>query len=756
MKVDPSKGILAWVRLRDDVPAQRPTLGPLVALLGGAPVVLVGEPDMAPIDGDQFLPYERIFRMAGPESVPVRVLVYGQAYAVVERAANQTSADAARAWLSSRSGVRDLRWGNGPSRRDESKVVVQVPVWMLLPVSGASKLLVGGRVDPGPHGFAGLAIADADVVTFTGLHGQVEMKVKHQSGERSWAEDSVVATVQITDGGGAQPGTAGDAAGSAAEVPAEHDAPPAAKTPEPVEPADPMARAISAADAVVHRPPVSADVVPARVDGRFIEAVLLGLVQVDRRDDGWAWLAGEVRLDDAVVLRAARTLGMRWGSDRDRLVALGLLTERAFGVGGVTVEHLRLVRQLTDAAAAQKLSRDWGGLRGLVALVRYGGLGSDLEVRILLELLAGANRAKDRVGLDDLVEAWARWEYWLLPGITSDKLTRFLQVWSLGPDPMRVVEPDVGVALAYLVDAGGRPKFDGFVMPEDLGVSPAVQLAAIVQALREVAGWGHGVVELRPIVDDVASSPEDPAASGAVLFDGGAVLSDVEAVSAHFDLRITGDQGAWRDWLSAVVQPRKLARLGERAWWLGPGEPPRNAVEVLGYDEVLWVYRADARGLPVLDDGVVMPGLGLSPAVGLVATVQALRVVAGWGASRVRLWPVFDDAVRSPRDVAAARALLSTVEVVSANLGVPIGADDRAWWVPARRPPNTALFAVVGEDRASSVFDVGIAAANLSGSNPADDIEDPNQSGFVGFNNGGSLTKSSGGAVVVSIGAGRH
>ena len=149
-------------------------------------------------------------------------------------------------------------------------------------------------------------------------------------------------------------------------------------------------------------------------------------------------------------------------------------------------------------------------------------------------------------------------------------------------------------------------------------------------------------------------------------------------------------------------------------------------------------------------DGVVMPGLGLSPAVGLVATVQALRVAAGWGASRVRLWPVFDDAVRSPRDVAAARALLSTVEVVSANLGVLVGADDRAWWVPARRPPNTALFTVVGQDQASSVFDVGIAAANLSRSNPADDFEDPNQSGFVGFNNGGSLTKSSGGAVVVS------
>ena len=212
------------------------------------------------------------------------------------------------------------------------------------------------------------------------------------------------------------------------------------------------APALHDADAVLQGPPVLRD-----VDERFIEAVLLGLVPADvKRDNGWAWLAREVRLDDAVVSWAARTLGMRRDSDRDVLVGLGLVAERAFGVDGVTVQHLSLVKQLVDVAAGQELSRDWGGLRGLVARVRGGGLGSDLEVRILLELLAGANRAKDRAGLAELEVAWAQWEHWLLPAITSDKLFPLRdRVWALGLDAALeglwpVVEPDVGVALAYL------------------------------------------------------------------------------------------------------------------------------------------------------------------------------------------------------------------------------------------------------------------------------------------------------------------
>ena len=759
MKVDPDKAIFAWVRLREDVPERRPTLSPLVAALGGAPVVLVGEPEMAPIDGDLFLKFERIFTDAGPEATPVRVLVYGQAYAVVERAANQTSEDAARAWLDRRPAVTDLRWGKGPSPRDASRVVVQVPVWMLLPVSGASLHLIGGHVDAGPDGVAGLAIADSDAVEVDDHDGRVEVMVADSSGGQSWAEEAVVAKVrqQIAQGGGAKPTGADDATGTADLLPAAHEAPPSGRTQEPPRPGDLPARGISAADVVSSRRLGSDGGVAARLSERSVRLVLSGLMSSAGLDEGrgWAWLAAEVHLDDGLWSRA-RALGMRWASDEVRLVALGSMTFRAFGVDGVTVQHLREVRQLVDLAEQEGLGRDWGGLQELVARVRHGGPGgppgSDLDVRILLELLAAVNRAKESAGrgkgqvrLADLMAAWAEWQQWLLPAIDPDKRRRWPdRVWSLGGDLgdawARVKNPGQGVVLAYRSDASGRLVLDGSVMPE-LGVSAAVQLAAVVQASRVVAGWGDGLVELRPLGEGGA------APDGAAR----ALVSEVEAVSSLFDLRITGDQTRWLDWLAAVQRPGLLKPLGGGAWWVGPGAGPQNAVEKTRLDldeEIMWVYAADARGLPILGDGTVMPQVGLSPAVGLVATVQALRAAGGWGTRRVQLWPIFDDAARSAQDVAAFQALLSAVEYVALNAGLPIVTGERALWVPARRPADTAMFAFVGADQGPYVFDAGITAADPFRSDPFDDVGDPDRSGFVGFD--GKLTSSFVGDIVVS------
>ena len=130
------------------------------------------------------------------------------------------------------------------------------------------------------------------------------------------------------------------------------------------------------------------------VDERLVRTVLLGLMSSAGLDEGrgWAWLAGEVSLGGDRWSRAARMVGVRVASDEVRLVALGSMTFRAFGVDGVTVQHLREVRQLVDLAEQEGLGRDWGGLQELVARVRDGGPGgppgSDLDVRILLELLA--------------------------------------------------------------------------------------------------------------------------------------------------------------------------------------------------------------------------------------------------------------------------------------------------------------------------------------------------------------------------------
>ena len=195
MMVAPDRQVLAWLRRPDGVaragdrPGQAPALGPLVAALGGASMVVVGEPALPMILPDQFAQVESLFDQAGPVGRPARVLVYGEAYALVDTAGRARAA--VQAWVASGPGSAGLRWTR-PARVGVGQVVVAVPVWMLRPVSGASPVL-GEAVDPGPGGVAGLAIADTDRIEIIDDADLMRVVALDQSDRPSWAVDAVVA-----------------------------------------------------------------------------------------------------------------------------------------------------------------------------------------------------------------------------------------------------------------------------------------------------------------------------------------------------------------------------------------------------------------------------------------------------------------------------------------------------------------------------------------------------------------------------------
>ncbi len=82
--------------------------------------------------------------MLGSEAAPpIRLLVYAVAYAHVAEVADQARVQTVDAWWADwveRPDLDELRWERSHSP-SEGEFEVQVPVWMLLPVSGASNVL---------------------------------------------------------------------------------------------------------------------------------------------------------------------------------------------------------------------------------------------------------------------------------------------------------------------------------------------------------------------------------------------------------------------------------------------------------------------------------------------------------------------------------------------------------------------------------------------------------------------------------------